>query len=53
MLAPAALSWALTMHRLFASLTGDGEEMPRSHAQAIVFTPNRSHLTTDEIMRNR
>ena len=35
-LAPAALSWALTMHRLFASLTGEGEEIPRSHVDAIV-----------------
>jgi len=35
-LAPVALNWALTMHRLFSSLTGGDEELPNSHIQAIV-----------------
>jgi nuclear pore complex protein Nup188 len=36
LLAPAALSWALTMHRLFSALTEDEEELPPSHVQALV-----------------
>ena len=38
LLAPVALNWALTMHRLFSSLTGEGEEMPRTHIQSMVHT---------------
>ena len=36
LLAPVALNWALTMHRLFSSLTGEGEEMPKTHVQSMV-----------------
>ena len=36
LLAPAALNWALIMHRLFSSLAEESEEMPRSHVQAMV-----------------
>jgi hypothetical protein len=36
LLAPVALNWALTMHRLFSSLTGKGEEMPKTHVQSMV-----------------
>jgi hypothetical protein len=35
-LAPVALNWALTMHRLFSSLTGEGEEIPKTHVPALV-----------------
>jgi hypothetical protein len=38
LLAPAALAWALTMHRLFNALTEDEEELPPSHVQALVWT---------------
>lgn len=38
LLAPVALNWALTMHRLFSSLTGEGEEMPKTHIQSMVHT---------------
>jgi hypothetical protein len=37
LLAPATLAWALTMHRLFAALTEDDDELQPSHVQALVW----------------
>jgi hypothetical protein len=37
LLAPAALTWALTMHRLFSALTEEGEDLPTPHVQALVW----------------
>src|SRR5271169_5531803 len=36
LLAPAALNWALTMHRFFAALTEEDEDLPRTHTETIV-----------------
>jgi hypothetical protein len=48
LLAPVALNWALTMHRLFSSLTGEGEEMPKTHMQSMVYP----HLISIDPRRN-
>jgi hypothetical protein len=34
------------MHRLFSSLTGEGEEMPKSHIQPLVFSPQKPLIQT-------
>jgi hypothetical protein len=51
LLAPVLLSWALTTHRLFASLTGEGDEMPlpRSHVHTMV-SPAQFRLIADKIV---
>jgi hypothetical protein len=36
LLAPAALNWALTMHRFFTALTEENEELPTRHSDTIV-----------------
>jgi hypothetical protein len=36
LLAPAALNWALTMHRFFTALTEEDEDLPKAYTETIV-----------------
>jgi hypothetical protein len=48
LVAPVALNWALTIHRLFASLTGEVDDMPPTHIQAMV----TAYLDPSDYRRN-